>query len=121
MVKPVATITVVPNLPESLHRLAELAYNLRWAWDHDAIDLFRRLDRDLWETTAHNPVSMLGMMSQERLIAAAEDPAFMAHYNRVCNDYDLYMGSSDTWYNMTYGHVPTPIIAYFSMEFGITE
>ena len=31
--------------------LRELAYNLRWAWDHDTIELFRRLDSDLWEST----------------------------------------------------------------------
>ena len=38
---------------------------MRWAWDHETIALFRRLDRDLWETTGHNPVWMLGLMSQE--------------------------------------------------------
>ena len=35
MVKPVATVHVVPNLPEPLTRLRELAYNLRWSWDHE--------------------------------------------------------------------------------------
>ena len=64
MVKPVATVHVIPNLPEPLTRLRELAYNLRWSWDHDTIGLFRRLDRDLWETTGHNPVWMLGLIDQ---------------------------------------------------------
>ena len=56
MVKPVATISVVPKLPESLKRLEQLAYNLWWSWNHDAIALFRRVDRDLWISTGHNPV-----------------------------------------------------------------
>src|SRR5436305_4595 len=78
MVKPVATVHVVPNLPEPLTRLRELAFNLRWSWDHDTIGLFRRLDRDLWETTGHNPTWMLGLIDQRRLEALCDDPAFMA-------------------------------------------
>ena len=74
MVKPVATVQVVPNLPEPLTRLRELAYNLRWSWDHDTIGLFRRLDRELWETTGHNPVWMLGLIDQVALGSALRRP-----------------------------------------------
>ncbi len=121
MVRPVARINVIPNLPEPLRRLQELAYNLRWAWDHETIALFRRIDRDLWEATGHNPVSLLGQVSQERLEAACEDPAFMAHLNMVCESFDAYMSAKNTWYETHYGQLEKPIIAYFSMEFGITE
>ena len=67
MVKPVATISVVPKLPEPLKRLEELAYNLWWSWNHDAVALFRRIDRELWISTGHNPIMILGRMSQTRL------------------------------------------------------
>ncbi|MBL8163444.1 MAG: alpha-glucan family phosphorylase [Anaerolineae bacterium] len=120
MVKPVARINVIPNLPEPLRRLQELAYNLRWAWDHETIALFRRLDRDLWETTGHNPVLTLGTVSQERLDAACEDPSFMAHLQSVCESFDDYMNISNTWFANHYSG-QKPVIAYFSMEFGITE
>ena len=119
MIKPVATVSVVPNLPDPIHRLQELAYNLRWAWDQETIALFRRLDRDLWESSGHNPIWLLGSIDQRRLEAACEDPAFMAHYQRVCEDFDEYMKPARTWYSQRYDK--TPIIAYFSMEFGITE
>jgi glycogen phosphorylase len=121
MVKPVARINVVPNLPEPLRRLQELAYNLRWAWDHETIALFRRLDRDLWEETGHNPISMLGQISQERLEAMCEEPAFMANLHSVCESFDAYMSAKNTWYDTHFGDLKKPIIAYFSMEFGITE
>jgi glycogen phosphorylase len=121
MIRPVATVNVVPNLPKSLERLEEIAYNLRWAWDHDSIGLFIRIDTDLWSKTHHNPVQMLGMVSQERLEACANDPSFMTHYRRVCQDFDDYMKSKGTWYEKNYGKKDKPIIAYFSMEFGITE
>ncbi|MBM3187461.1 MAG: DUF3417 domain-containing protein, partial [Chloroflexi bacterium] len=57
--RPIRTFTVIPSLPPALERLRELAGNLRWAWDHATIELFRRLDSDLWETSGHNPVLML--------------------------------------------------------------
>ena len=122
MVQPVAQVKVAPKLPEQLGRLHELTYNLLWSWDHDAITLFRRLDPDLWEKTQHNPEWMLGLMSQERLNALVADSSYMAHYARVCRAYDEYMQASDTWYSNHYGDLEQhPVIAYFSMEFGLTE
>ncbi len=122
MVKPVATVEIKPNLPPSLERLRELAYNLRWSWDHETIALFRRLDRDLWEQTESNPVRLLGLVSQETLQAAAEDDAFMAHLDRVCNQFDAYMSpDAHTWYYRHFGEFDRRFIAYFSMEYGLTE
>ncbi len=46
--KPLRMFTVAPALPPQLEGLRELAFNLRWAWNHDTIELFRRLDSDLW-------------------------------------------------------------------------
>jgi starch phosphorylase len=70
MVKPITTVSVKPKLPKALARLHDLAYNMRFAWDHETISLFRRLDPELWEQTNHNPVWLLGLISQERLDAA---------------------------------------------------
>lgn len=122
MIKPVTRINVVPNLPEQLKRLHEIAFNMRWSWDHESITLFRRLDRELWDATGHNPVWMLGRISQERLQEVCNDPAFMTHLNRVSESFDAYMEDRHTWYEENYGSLKKkPIIAYFSMEFGITE
>ncbi|MEP7287600.1 MAG: alpha-glucan family phosphorylase [Chloroflexota bacterium] len=123
MIKPVTTVTVVPNLPTSLERLHELAYNLRWSWDHETIALFRRLDRELWEHTGRNPVWMLGLVSQQQINNAAADESFMAHLDRVCETFDRYMqNTTTTWYAKHYGVPPAkPYIAYFSAEFGLTE
>jgi glycogen phosphorylase len=122
MVHPIARVTVVPRLPKRLARLEELAYNLRWSWDHQTIDLFRRLSPELWESTYHNPVAMLGQVKQERLNELAKDSAFLAHYDRTLADFDLYMSGGDSWYQKQYGkRKKHPRIAYFSMEFGLTE
>ncbi|HZT44299.1 MAG TPA: alpha-glucan family phosphorylase [Chthonomonadaceae bacterium] len=114
---------VVPTLPPPLDCLRKLAYNLHWAWDHEAIALFARLDRQLWEQSGHNPVAMLGEVSQQRLNEAAQDESFMAAVEAACRRADAYLQSSDTWFRRTYGDLaaPKPLIAYFSMEFGIAE
>lgn len=122
MIKPVATVNVMPKLPKALARLEDLAFNMRFAWDHETIALFRRLDPELWEQAYHNPVRMLGILSQERLQQAQSDPAFMASFERVLRSFDEYIAANNTWFDQTYPKLEKkPIIAYFSMEFGITE
>lgn len=123
MIKPVATVRVVPDLPKPLHRLQDLAYNLRWSWDQDSIALFRRLDPDLWEATYHNPIQLLGRVSQDRLRQVSADPAYMSTLQKAAADFDAYMASKDTWYRshrLNKGK-SDPVIAYFSMEYGLTE
>ena len=101
--KPAITFHVIPRLPERLSRLRDLAYNLRWAWHHDAIDLFRRLDHDLWESSGHNPVLMLGGVSQDQLAHCANDDGFCAQLDRVARDLDGYMAGDASWFRRSYG------------------
>lgn len=118
--KPIRDVEVIPFLPPELECLRELAYNLRWTWDHETINLFRRLDRELWESTQHNPVLMLGMVSQERLNDAAQDAAFLAHLQRIFQNHRQYMQNENTWYDKHH-RKQDQLIAYFSAEFGLTE
>jgi starch phosphorylase len=75
MLRPSRTFTVVPSLPPRLSPLTELAFNLWWSWQADVAELFRRLDGDLWTSTHHNPVLMLGRITQDRLDEVVEDEA----------------------------------------------
>jgi len=119
--KPCYSFHVRPRTPERIAALDRLARNLRWSWHHETISLFRRLDRDRWEETGHNPVLMLGLVPQERLEEAARDEAFLAHLDRVTSDLDDYLGHAGTWYRKNFGAAPGPAVAYFSMEYGLTE
>lgn len=71
--------TVVPKVPERLKALLEIARNLWWIWNRNAVALFRRVDLDLWEDSHHNPMQLLGALRHERLLALSEDEAFLAH------------------------------------------
>ena len=119
--QPICTFTIVPSLPTRLERLRDLAYNLWWAWNLEAIDLFRRLDRELWEESGHNPVLMLGSIKQERLEEAAEDDGFLGHLERIYQQFDRYMKNQNTWYKKAHDAPGEPCIAYFSAEFGLTD
>jgi len=121
MMRPSHTFRVVPCLPPRLERLRELAHNLWWTWNHEAIELFQRLDRDLWQSTRHNPVLMLGTIRQERLEQIVDDDGFMAHLDRVYAEFDRYIKSAATWYAKNQAGADGARIAYFSAEFGLTE
>ena len=120
--KPIRQLSVVPTLPENLEPLRELAMNLWWTWNNEAISLFRHLDSDLWEKTYHNPIAMLGRISQEQLETTAKNDVFLAHLDVIYSKFKTYLSSS-TWFE-TYSDDNTLSnlsIAYFSMEFGLTE
>ncbi len=121
--RPIQTFSVVPSLPPAIEALREIAYNLRWSWSHETIELFRRLDSDLWEKTGHNPVLMLGTVEQEKLLHAAADEAFLAHMHRVASKLESYVTKDPRWFDKVCPPSSTdkPLIAYFSAEFGITE
>ena len=119
--RPIRTFTVVPSLPPRLERLRELAYNMRWVWDVETLELFRRLDVNLWEASGHNPVRMLGALPQDVLDDVANDDTFLSHLSRVAEQFDDYMNAKRTWFRRTFRRTDGLTVAYFSMEFGISE
>ena len=121
MVRSIHTYSVTPALPGQLARLQDLAYNLWWSWDAEATELFRRLDRELWEKVAHNPVRLLGAIDQGRLSASAKDAGFLTHLGQVMSRWDEYMAGGRTWYAEVAGEDNPGLLAYFCMEFGLSE
>lgn len=120
--KPLRQLTVVPTLPPSLEPLRELALNLWWTWDREALDLFRHLDAGLWDKTYHNPVAMLGQISQEQLDAASKNSMFLARLEVIHRKFKEYHKTS-SWFETNHNDdtLHNLQIAYFSMEFGLTE
>jgi starch phosphorylase len=121
MPRPIYTYTVKPSIPAPLKNLEFLASNFLWGWDHQLMNLFMRLDLDLWEKTDHNPVKMLGAISQDRLNFLAEDDAFLAQLERATHRFQDYMESKTSWFTKNNPQVNKFLVAYFSAEFGITE
>jgi starch phosphorylase len=119
--KPLKTFFVRPNLPERLAVLEELAFNMRWTWDADARELFRRIDPELWDSTGHNPVRVLGELDAARYQSLLEDESFLFQLDRVEKEFREYMDPAGSWFAKAHPDGNGPIVAYFSAEFGIAD
>ncbi|MGI6368042.1 MAG: alpha-glucan family phosphorylase [Anaerolineae bacterium] len=121
MLRSYRTINIVPAVPPRLAPLLEIANNLWWSWNRDAVDLFRRLDADLFEEVRHNPVSTIGRISQQRLDELSQDEGFLSHMDRVHRDLCDYMSVPIRWEVPAFQGDKPPCVAYFSMEYGLSE
>jgi len=116
--------TRIPNhfdLPRRIDRLGELAYNLWWTWQPNAQRLFSRIDNDLWERLAHNPILLLRQVGRSALNEVAQDNLYLTLYDSVFAEFDMYLSKTDTWSDRTHPELASKPIAYFSMEFGLHE
>jgi glycogen phosphorylase len=116
--QPVQTFNVSPRLPENLEPLRELAHNLWWTWEPDARRLFRHLDTQLWDRTNHNPIRMLQLSRQARLVELSGDDDYIREMRAVYQKFQAYMARQDTYGKL---RPSAPRIAYFSAEFGFHE
>ena len=116
----VLKFTVVPKLPDPLARLSDIADNIWWCWDPEAIDLFFRIDRDLWTEVHENPRRLLGEVSQVRLEELAKSDSFLAHLDRVWNNLQHYM-ATNTWHERNPQAPKGLCVAYMSAEYGLHE
>ena len=80
--------SVAPSIPEKLEFLERLSYNLWWCWNSNAIELFRRIDPQLWKDCDHNPFSFFSRLPQTRLDDLARNRGYMSHYRTVRDRFD---------------------------------
>ena len=106
-------VTIKSTLPEELKCLDELAHNMWWAWNYEARELWKSLDKDLYEEVGHNPVMLLDRLSYERKEAIVNDKTIM---ERVKSVYKLFRDYMDVEPDAT-----RPSVAYFCMEYGINQ
>ena len=116
--KALRRVTVRAHLPERLAALGPLSTNLRWSWHPATQDLFAEIDPVRWQTLRQDPVRLLGDVPAERLDALAADEGFTTRLNALAADLQDYL-DAPRWYQGQQG-LPTGV-AYFSMEFGVTE
>ena len=90
------------SLPKPIAELGELAYNLWWSWNPEALRLYRRIDPVLWERVEHNPVRFLQQVARKNLNAAAQDGAYLEAYRRVMSAFNTYIDADTTWSRTTF-------------------
>lgn len=114
-------ITCSPQVTEieGFDLLAGLALDMRWSWNHTADELWEQLDPAMWEQS-HNPWLILQTVSGDQLRRQLASPSFRAKLDilvRAQEDED----SSESWFSKTGAESTLKTVAYFSMEFMLSE
>src|SRR6202044_225037 len=99
--------------------LADLALDLRWSFNHSADQLWAQLDPELWDLT-HNPWVLLQTISRERLQRVTSEPEFQRLLAELHREKAL-ADKSEAWFQQAHPHSGISTIAYFSMEFMLSE
>ncbi len=109
----------LPTEIEGFDSLAELALDMRWSWNHATDQVWRQLDPELWRIT-HNPWVVLQTVSRDQIERMSADPAFRKNVDTLLQarrDAD----ATPAWFQQKNPQAPLTCVAYFSMEFMLSE
>jgi starch phosphorylase len=99
--------------------LTDLALDLRWSFNHSADQLWGQLDPELWELT-HNPWVLLETVSRGKLQTVTADPGFQKLLADLHREKAL-AEESEAWFQKAHPRSSVSTVAYFSMEFMLSE
>ncbi|HEU4609365.1 MAG TPA: alpha-glucan family phosphorylase, partial [Chitinophagaceae bacterium] len=104
---------------ELIHYLYELAMDLHWSWNHATDKVWRQLDAVLWDLT-HNPLVVLQTVSNDRIGQVLQDPIVREIIEELI-EAKRQRAVAPAWFQKTYPHTSLTSVAYFSMEFMLSE
>jgi glycogen phosphorylase len=110
---------LLPTEIEGFDSLAELALDLHWSSNHATDELWRQLDPKLWQIT-HNPWVVLQTVSRDQLERMLADPAFRKNVDDLLRS-KSQAAERSSWFQQKHGQTPLTCVAYFSMEFMLSE
>jgi starch phosphorylase len=110
---------LLPTEIEGFDSLAELALDMRWSWNHATDEVWRQLDPELWEIT-HNPWVVLQTVSRDRIESVLTDPVFRKNVDALVQNGRQAL-NAPAWFQQEHPQTPLTSVAYFSMEFMLSE
>ena len=109
----------LPTELDGFDSLAELALDMRWSWCHYADEVWRQLDPVLWGFT-RNPWIVLQTVSRDKLEHMLADKSFREEVDNLIQKKNQ-AAQSPAWFQQNHSQTPLTCIAYFSMEFMLSE
>ncbi len=119
MTPPNSDLPSPTNLPHGMDALNELAVNLHWTWNHRGDALWRRLDPTLW-ALGHHPNEVLQTVARDKLTAALADPDFCGELDRLLAA-TRATEAAPAWFQKAHPKPALTCVAYFCMEYMLTE
>ncbi len=113
------TSSLLPTDIAGFDSLAELALDMHWSWNHATDELWRHLDPVLWDQT-HHPWDVLQTVSREKIKAVLSDPVFRKKLDALVQS-KKQAETASTWFQRNYPQPSLNCVAYFSMEFMLSE
>ena len=110
---------LLPTEIAGFDSLAELALDMRWSWNHATDQLWRQLDPELWEIT-HNPWVVLQTVSRDQIERVLADPLFRKNVDDLLRT-TRHAAEVPAWFQLHHPQAPLTCVAYFSMEFMLSE
>jgi starch phosphorylase len=110
---------LLPSDVAGVEALIELALDLRWSWSHCADEVWRYLEPELWELT-HNPWVVLQTVSRSTVEKAMANPDFAARVDDLVSQ-QRASNAAPGWFQQQHGDAALEQVAYFSMEFMLSE
>src|SRR4051812_1576588 len=110
---------LLPTNISGFDKLAMLALDMRWSWNHASDCLWRKLDEELWEIT-HNPWVVLQTVAVERIETVLADPVYRQQVDDLLAT-QKQASSSPAWFQQQHSSSPLKCVAYFSMEFMLSD
>jgi phosphorylase/glycogen(starch) synthase len=101
------------EIPQSLNGLQQIASNLWWTWNYEAIELFEMINKEKWEEYHHNPLFLLESITYEEFQELENNTEFKTKLNLVLDKFNKYISFKSQKHS--------PKVAYFSMEYGLHE
>src|SRR5881296_750974 len=102
-----------------IEALTELALNMRSTWNRSTDELWAELDPELWALT-HNPWAVLQTVSPVRVQELLARPDYRQRVKDLIERRHEYL-TSPAWFQQTQPLSPLKRVAYFSMEFALSE
>src|SRR5664280_3477113 len=110
---------LLPTEIEGFDSLAELALNMRWSWNHATDEVWRKLDPILWEIT-HNPWVVLQTVSRDQIEGVLADSGFRKNVDGLVQARRQAL-ETPAWFQQKHPQASLTSVAYFSMEFMLSE
>ncbi len=107
------------DLPRQLAPLADLVFDLRLSGSETMKRIWQSIEPEVWEST-ESPFAVLATASYDRLAELASDEDVVAELKSVVKRRQKYLKNRG-WYSKKHGEEALRGVAYFSMEFGLTE
>lgn len=103
---------VEPDYSDEMKKLQELANNLWWCWNIDAVELFESIDPVAFERLEQNPIALMKSLTKFQIESLENDENFIKKLNNVYDKFKKYMSVRPA---------DDDKIAYFSMEYGLQK